>query len=77
MQVSQSHTERGQRFVIKREGTPDAKQHAHHTIQEIVPLKLLLQGQSFHQYKQEAQERVYYGSRHTVWNMLYCLCRHG
>lgn len=38
----------GQRFVIKTQGTQDIKQHAHHTIQETFPLKLLLQGHSFH-----------------------------
>lgn len=74
--VCQSPTEWGQRFVIKREGTQDVKQRAHHTIQETSPLKLLLQGHSFHQYKREAQERWYYASRHSIWNMLYCLCKY-
>lgn len=56
--VCQSHTGWGQRFVIKREGAQDIKQHTHHAIQETFPLKLLLQGHSFHQYKQEAQKRL-------------------
>lgn len=69
-----SRREWGQRLVIK------SKEHKilsnTHTIQETFPLKLLLQGHSFHQYKQEAQERSYSASRHSIWNMLYCLCKY-